>query len=79
MRGTAYKSNGDLDSAIEDFSNLIKQYQVNEEQILLLKTRGLLYFDKGSYEESLNDFIKVNEIDPNDVDVFNNRGQIYHK
>jgi tetratricopeptide (TPR) repeat protein len=39
--------------------------------------RGLEYFDKGHYDQAINDYSASIDLDPKNADVYNNRGNAY--
>ncbi len=60
LRGLAYKENGDIGSAIKDFSTSI-QLKPNMEAY---KKRGEMYFERGTLNMAINDFSEAIKINP---------------
>lgn len=40
--------------------------------------RGLEYFDRGHYDQAINDYTASLSLDPRNADTYNNRGNAYH-
>ena len=64
--GQAYHLSGEIDSAIEIFSNAI---QLANEHYIYFINRGLAYKDKKHYALALNDFNSATELCPNDPSI----------
>ena len=64
----AYKK-GSLDEAIEYFT---KSINANYRTADAYCTRGVVYGDKGNVEQEFSDYNKAIELDPNNVDAYNN-------
>jgi len=72
LRGMAYKENGDMSSAIKDFSTSI-QLKPNMEAF---KKRGELYFERGTLNMAVNDFSEAIKINPT-LQAYKLRGLTY--
>ena len=72
LRGLAYRSQGNLDAAIKDFSTSI-QLRPSIDAYL---RRGELYFEKGAYNIAEHDFSKAIEINPS-LEAYKLRGLTY--
>ena len=73
-RGNTYRANGDLDSAIADFSEAIR---IGPDLPQGYNNRGLTYAVAGKYDEAIADFSKSLEINPEDAITLNMRGLAY--
>ncbi len=72
LRGMAYRDQGDIDSAIKDFSTSIKMRPTHDAFL----RRGEMYFEKGAYNIAEHDFSEAIEINPS-LDAYKLRGLTY--
>jgi tetratricopeptide (TPR) repeat protein len=72
LRGLAYRSERDVDSAIRDFSTSIKLHPAQNAYL----RRGEMYFEKGAYKIAETDFSKAIEINPS-LEAYKLRGVTY--
>lgn len=72
LRGMAYRDQGDIDSAIKDFSTSIKMRPTHDAFL----RRGEMYFEKGAYNIAEHDFSEAVEINPS-LDAYKLRGLTY--
>jgi tetratricopeptide (TPR) repeat protein len=75
-RGNSFAKNGDYDSAIEDYTQIIRlDPQENYGYFL----RGEAYASKGDYDSAIADYTRAISIDPNDTSSYFCRGDVYAK
>ncbi len=72
LRGLAYRDQGDMESAIKDFSTSIKMRPSQDAYL----RRGEMYFEKGAYKIAEHDFSEAIEINPSLV-AYKLRGLTY--
>jgi tetratricopeptide (TPR) repeat protein len=72
-RGTAYRLNGDLDRAIQDFGQAIK---LNGKFAAAYNNRGVAYDHKGEYDRAIQDYEQAIRLKPSSEAYFN-RGNAY--
>jgi tetratricopeptide (TPR) repeat protein len=73
-RGEIYRTIGDNDRAISDFTQAIKY---DPKYALPYDRRGLAYYQKGLYEHAMADFEKEIKLNPEYGPTYNNRGLVY--
>ena len=73
-RGNALTAVGEIDGAIEDYTNGLKYMP---QHIDFYFNRGNAYRLKGEYERSLGDYAIVMQARPQDPNVHHNRGMVY--
>ena len=59
---------------LKTFTKVIK---LNPENINAYNNLGLIYRDKGEFDNAIENFTKAIELDPEDVIIRNNRGVVY--
>ena len=72
LRGSAYRGQGNIESAIKDFSTSI---QMRPSQDAYLR-RGETYFEKGAYNIAEHDFTEAIDINPS-LEAYKLRGVTY--
>ena len=75
-RGLAYKSKGQWDKAIADFSEAIR---LKPDFATAFNSRGNSYYGKGHFDRAIEDYDKAIELNPDLVEAFTNRGNVYRK
>jgi|GEM_PF-4765091 len=75
-RGDVYKSKGEYDHAIEEYSKAIRCDPNNSG---LFNNRGNAYQDKGEYGRAIEDFSKAILLNPSDSDFYFNRGNAHDR
>jgi tetratricopeptide (TPR) repeat protein len=73
-RGHAYKSKGDYDKAIADFSTAV---EIDGKSTAAYMNRSRAYESKGDYDSAIADYIKAIEIDGKFAPAYFNRGVVY--
>jgi tetratricopeptide (TPR) repeat protein len=73
-RGEIYRSIGDYEHAIRDFTQAIK---LDPKYALPYDRRGLTYYQKGLFEHAMTDFEKEIKLNPEYGPTYNNRGLVY--
>ena len=72
LRGLVYRSEGDIDSAIKDFSTSIQMRPTYDAYM----RRGEMYFEKGAYNIAEDNFTEAIEMNPT-IEAFKLRGLTY--
>jgi len=72
LRGAAYRDQGNIESAIKDFSTSIQMRPSHDAYL----RRGETYFEKGAYNIAEHDFTKAIEINPS-IEAYRLRGLTY--
>ena len=72
-RGVAYRLKGDLDRAIQDYSQAIK---LNDKLAAAYNNRGVAYDRKGEYDRAISDYEQAIKLKPSPEPYFN-RGNTY--
>jgi tetratricopeptide (TPR) repeat protein len=72
-RGLAYRSQGDLDHAIQDYGQAIK---LNGKLALAYNNRGVAYDQKGLFEHAIQDYEQAIKLKPS-PEIYFNRGNAY--
>lgn len=75
-RGLAYKSKGQWDKAIADFSEAIR---LKPDFATAFNSRGNSYYGKGHFDRAIEDYDKAIELNPELVEAFTNRGNVFRK
>jgi tetratricopeptide (TPR) repeat protein len=75
-RGLAYKSKGQWDRAIADFSEAIR---LKPDFATAFNSRGNSYYGKGHFDRAIEDYDKAIELSPDLAEAFTNRGNVYRK
>jgi len=75
-RGLMYAKSGDIKSALQDFSKVIK---LEPNNLINYYQRGLAYNHLGQYENAITDFNHILVSNPNDGSALNNRGIAFLK
>jgi tetratricopeptide (TPR) repeat protein len=78
-RALAFSGNGDLDKAISEYDKLIKEYPDNEFAYLAYNNRGYEYFMKGDNESAIRDYYASLQMNPFNVDAWDNIGISYYQ
>jgi class 3 adenylate cyclase len=71
----ALRDKGDADKAIENYNQAIALKRTAD----AFNHRGIAYFDKGNYAQSIKDYTEALKIRPNLAEVLNNRAWTYYK
>jgi len=72
--GTANRIKGNLETAIQDFSQAIT---FNSNYVEAYNDRGITYGQLGRYGDAFRDFNKSIELNPYNAETYNNRGIVY--
>ena len=75
-RGLAYKSKGQWDKAIADFSEAIR---LKPDFATAFNSRGNSYYGKGHFDRAIENYDKAIELSPDLAEAFTNRGNVYRK
>ncbi len=75
-RGLAYKSKGQFDRAIADFSEAIR---LKPDFVTAFNNRGNVYYGKGQFDLAIKDYDKAIHLNPDLAEAFGNRGNVYRK
>ena len=75
-RGLAYKSKGQWDRAIADFSEAIR---LRPDFVTAFNNRGNTYYGKGQFDRAIKDYDKAIRLKPDLAEAFSNRGNVYRK
>jgi tetratricopeptide (TPR) repeat protein len=67
-RGVAYRLKGDLDRAIQDYSQAIR---INPKSAMIQNNRGVAYDKKGDYDRALADYDQAIRLEPSHEAYFN--------
>ena len=73
-RGIAYDDKGEVDRAIEDYSNSI---ELKPDFDHVYFNRGNAYHSQGDYDHAIADFTKAVELKPDFAEAYTNRGLAY--
>ena len=73
VRGMVNLELKDYEEAIEDFTSSINLL----ESSISYYYRGLTHYELGQYESAIADFTKSIDLDPDDLKVYQNRGDAY--
>jgi tetratricopeptide (TPR) repeat protein len=74
VRAGAYKTKGDNDHAIVDYTKAI---EANAQYADAYASRGIVYQIKGDNDHAIADYTKAIEIDPRNANAFVGRGMVY--
>ncbi|HEX2916292.1 MAG TPA: tetratricopeptide repeat protein [Chloroflexia bacterium] len=75
-RGMAYKKQGQLSLAMEDFDRAI---ELDSEYNYAYYVRGNAHFDLKEYKKAISDYDQAIRLDPSDAYTYNHRGLAYHE
>ena len=75
-RGLAYKSKGQWDRAIADFSEAIR---LKPDFVTAFNNRGNIYYGKRQYDRAIMDYDEAIRLKPDLAEAFSNRGNVYRK
>ena len=75
-RGLAYKSKGQWNRAIADFSEAIR---LKPDFVTAFNNRGNIYYGKGQFDRAIKDYDKAIRLKPDLAEAFSNRGNVYRK
>jgi len=75
-RGLAYKSKGQWDRAIADFSEAIR---LQPDFVTAFNNRGNIYYGQGQFDRAIEDYDKAIRLNPELAEAFSNRGNVYRK
>jgi tetratricopeptide (TPR) repeat protein len=75
-RGFAYKSKGQWDRAIADFSEAIR---LNPDFDAAFNNRGNAYYGKGQFDRAIKDYDEAIRLKPDLAEAFSNRGNVFRK
>lgn len=73
-RGNAFVKQGDLDSAIDDFTKAVRQ---NPRSIAAYYNRGNAHFARENFDQAIADFSVAISLQPDHVLSYNSRGNAY--
>src|SRR5262249_7737007 len=73
-RGISYKSKGDVDRAIANFSEAIR---LDPKYAEAYYVRGVAYGNKGDLDRAIADYSEAIRLDPKLAAAYNNRGNAY--
>lgn len=73
-RGVAYRRNGKLDKAMDDFNQAIK---IDPQNARAYNRRGVVYVHQKQYGKALSDYNRAINLNPRFVDAYVNRGNLY--
>lgn len=74
MRGSAYAARGQLDFAIDDFSNAIRR---NPRNLVAFFNRGNAHFAKEDFDAAIADFSRAISLEPGHSMSYAHRGNAY--
>ena len=74
-RGNAFSNKGDFDSAIADYTQVIRLAPNID---VVYYNRGNAYNNKDDYDRAIADYDQAIRLNPNYADAYNNRGYAYH-
>ncbi|RIB21693.1 hypothetical protein C2G38_2034174 [Gigaspora rosea] len=72
-----HKETYHMDICEESLSDLNESLEINPDDALALKIRGITYRKMSRYEESLADLNKLLEIEPDNAEILSERGETY--
>jgi tetratricopeptide (TPR) repeat protein len=75
-RGIAYRSKGNLDRAIDDFTQAIR---LDSRESEFVNDRGAAYHAKGDIDRAIADYDKAIQLNPKAAEPYNNRGSAYQR
>ncbi len=75
LKGESAQKNGDLDSAIANFSEAIR---LDPKLVTAYNARGLAYRGKGNYDKAIADFSDAIRLDPKSATAYSGRAGAYH-
>lgn len=75
-RGLAYKSKGQWDRAIADFSEAIR---LKPDFVTAFNNRGNIYYGYGQFDRAIKDYDEAIHLKPDFAEAFSNRGNVYRK
>src|SRR5688572_32447871 len=67
-----------ISQQMDEFTDLIKSFEIKQDIAHKLRYRGKLYFIIGRYEQALADLTKLLEFDTNDAFALRYRGETYY-
>ena len=73
-RGNKHYEDQQFQKALSDYNKAIN---LNPENALTYKRRGILFINLGRKEEALLDYDKAIDLEPEDVEAYNNRGLLF--
>ena len=79
FRGEANQKSKKLDNAIMDYSDAIKLMPEHNNITYIYTSRGWVWFAKGNYSSSINDFSQAIRIDPELGDAYFGRATVWFK
>lgn len=69
-RGLAFRSNGEIDRAIDDYSEAIR---LKPDYYVAINNRGVALMSKGELDRAIEDFTRTIELKPDHIAAFYNR------
>ena len=76
--GIAAHDRGDLDAAIQYYTTALQEGGITtENEAICYNDRGIVYDDKGQYDQAISDYSEAVRLNPNYHQAFNNRGLAY--
>ena len=75
-RGNAYQFKGELDLAIDDYSQALK---LNPGAAEIYNNRGHTYLRKGELDQAIRDLNQALKLNPRDAKAYNNRAKAYSR
>ena len=73
-RGSAHARQGDMESAIVDFTSAIRR---NPRSLVAYYNRGNIHFTQKNFDQAIADFSRAISLQPDHVLSYNNRGNAY--
>jgi len=67
-----------ISQQMDEFTDLIKSFEIEQDIAYKLRYRGKLYFIIGRYEQALADLTKLLEFDTNDAFALRYRSETYY-
>ena len=74
IRGSAYTRRGDLDLAVDDFTNAMRR---DPRSLAAYYNRGNVYIKQEKFDQAIADFSRAISLQPDHVLSYNNRGTAY--
>ncbi len=74
IRGRAYRTKGDYDHAVVDYTEAIK---IEPNYVLAYYSRGIAYFNKKDFDHAIADYTASLRLAPKDIIALQNRGHAY--